>query len=431
MSGESLWVGQAELADALQPTRVLPDVALDAGSGRILVRLHGEPLGFLSVASALGDAPLADLAPEIQRAFGVELRAHLARDGIDPDLVPPSEGYGRWDECAGLSAPHWAEPITVVVCTRDRPGQLSSCLEALSALDHPSLEILIVDNAPRDDQTRKVVEAARQHDPRFRYAVEPMPGLSHARNLGLAEARHDYVAFTDDDVVVDPRWLDGIARGFGRDALVGCVTGLVPAARLDTPAQQYFDQRCSWSNLLVARVYDLMHRRGDNALFPYSPGVFGTGANFAVDRLLVQQIGGFDTALGAGSPAGGGEDLDMFIRVLQAKRALAFEPGAIVWHAHREEDHALDEQMYDYGRGLSALISKHLLDRRTAMEVVRRLPGGLGRLATLWRWSERSGEPQITRSRHVYAEARGMLAGPTAYRRGRRAARRAPPFTRG
>jgi GT2 family glycosyltransferase len=424
MTHMALWVGEVELSAGLSPQPVMPASGSSGSSARILVRLHGAPLGFVTVPSIGWHIAPEVLAAEVERVLGVELHAHLLADGIEQTCGPAEAGFGGWERCSMLGASGWTEPISVIVCTRDRPDQLVSCLEALGALEHPVVEFLIVDNAPSDDRTRLAVEYARDRDPRFRYALEPTPGLSHARNLGVAEAKHDYLAFTDDDVIVDRRWLAGIARGFGRDRLVGCVTGLVPAASLDTASQRYFDQRCSWSNSFTARIYDLALRPGDNALYPYSPGVFGTGANFALDRRVIRELGGFDTALGAGSPAGGGEDLDIFIRVLQSKRALAFEPSAIVWHVHRGRDEELKEQMYDYGRGLAALIAKHLLDPRTAFEVIRRVPGGLARLATLWTWSEPDGQARAPRAGYIGAEARGMLAGPSAYRRGRRLDRR-------
>ncbi|PRC62799.1 glycosyl transferase family 2, partial [Mycobacterium sp. ITM-2017-0098] len=68
---------------------------------------------------------------------------------------------------------------------------------------------------------------------------EPRPGLSRARNTGLSAATGEVVAFTDDDVVVDRHWLSAIARGFSRGPAVSCVSGIVAAAELRTPAQAY------------------------------------------------------------------------------------------------------------------------------------------------------------------------------------------------
>ena len=249
---------------------------------------------------------------------------------------------------------------------------------------------------------------------------EPVPGLSSARNRGLAEATTRYVAFTDDDVQVDPLWLDGIVGGFARDSLAGCVTGLVPPAELDDPAQQFFDRRYTWASHLEPRIFDLARRRDDSPLYPYSVGIFGTGANFAVDRALLVGLGGFDEALGAGSPAGGGEDLDAFVRVLQSGRSLAYEPSAIVWHVHRADAKALRRQLYYYGVGLTAFLTKCMLDPRSARQVLASAPAGVRRGRQSWKPDKIGGRaPKIL----ILAEVAGWCAGPFAYLRGRLALR--------
>ncbi|MCV7155354.1 glycosyltransferase family 2 protein [Mycolicibacterium pyrenivorans] len=264
-------------------------------------------------------------------------------------------------------------PMSVVVCTRDRPDQLADALESILSLDYPDYEVVVVDNAARTDATARVV--GRFDAARVRRVAEPVAGLSTARNAGLRAARHEMVAFTDDDVVVDRHWLRGIARGFGRAPTVSCVSGIVPSGELRTAAQAYFDQRVSWSGSLRPRVFSMAEPPADRPLFPFQVGRFGTGANFAVRRDRVLELGGFDEALGAGTAAQGGEDLDLFFRVLTAGDALVTEPSAIVWHRHRSDTEALLAQARGYGLGLGAWLTKVALDRshrRLAAEVIRR-----------------------------------------------------------
>jgi GT2 family glycosyltransferase len=317
--------------------------------------------------------------------------------------------------------------VTVAVCTRDRGEALRACLAGLARLAYPRLEILIVDNAPTDGTTRAVFDACVGADPRFRYTVEPRPGLSWARNRALAEAGGELLAYTDDDVEVDPLWVDGLVRGFARAPRVGCVTGLACTATVDGPVEAYFDSRASWGDSCVPRVFSLV-ADADDRLFPYSPGVFGTGANVAFRTELMRRLGGFDVALGAGTIAAGGEDLDAFVRVVISGHAIAYEPGAIVWHHHRADLAGLERQMFAYGSGLSAFLVKHLLEPSTRGPLVRRLPVGLIRLAripssTAAGLSSPDG-PTPVRPRALLArEFAGMLAGPVLYLRSRRAAR--------
>jgi GT2 family glycosyltransferase len=324
----------------------------------------------------------------------------------------------------GVDTGPWARAdvrVAIAVCTRDRPDELAACLAALRRVDHDDLEILVVDNAPSDKRTEDHVRRVAHDDGRVRYVCEPEPGLSRARNRALAEATAELLAFTDDDVRVDRRWVHGLLTGFARGTDVGCVTGLVAAATLDTAAEQYFDARVWWSSDVKPRLFRGVPSCDDGPLHPYTAGRFGTGANvaFRVDDL--HAVGGFDEALGAGSLTGGGEDLDVFVRLLRAGYAVAYEPRALVWHLHRADDASLHRQMYSYGKGLAAYLTKYLVSRRTGLELLARSPQVLVHAARLAGRSERAsvgaGLPRRSLAR---AEARGMLAGPVAYARARR-----------
>jgi glycosyltransferase involved in cell wall biosynthesis len=313
--------------------------------------------------------------------------------------------------------------VSVVLCTRDRPEQLADALDSLLALDYPEFEVVVVDNAARTDATKLVVDGVG--DDRVRRVAEPVPGLSTARNSGLRAARHDVVAYTDDDVVVDPHWLLGIARGFAVGSQVACVSGLVPSGELRTAAQAYFDQRVSWSDSLRPRVFHISEPPVDQPLFPFQPGRFGTGANFAVRRGRILELGGFDEALGAGTAAQGGEDLDLFFRVLAAGDTLVTEPSAIVWHRHRSDNDALLSQARGYGLGLGAWLTKVSMDRthrKLAARVVRRRLGtslrvGLDYGSVMAPPSEFRDDVPASVGR---TEVLAVLGGPRALWRGRR-----------
>ncbi len=270
-------------------------------------------------------------------------------------------------------------PVTVVICTRDRADQLRGALTSVLALDYPSFDVVVVDNAGATDATRTVVEEEFA-DPRVRLVSEPVPGLSRARNTGLLTATGDIVAYTDDDVIVDRAWLTGLVAGFARADDVACVTGLVPSGELRTPVQRFFDDRVSWSKNLRAREFRLSEPPADLPAFPFSVGEYGTGANFALRRDALLRLGGFDTAFGVGSRTGGGEDLDIFTRVIFSGQALVVEPSALVWHRHRSDLGALRAQAVGYGIGLGAWLTKVALTPSTMKVAVRRTPDAVRRL---------------------------------------------------
>ena len=231
---------------------------------------------------------------------------------------------------------------SVVLCTRDRPDLLREALESLLALDYEKFEIIVVDNASTTDASERVVREFA--DPRIRLIKESVPGLARARNTGALAAAHDIVAFTDDDVIVDAGWLQGIALGFGRDSGVACVCGIVPSGEIRSASQAYFDRRVTWARSCVPKMFDMASPPAGDRLFPFRVGEYGTGANFAVSRASLFGLGGFDEALGAGSRAGGGEDIDWFVRTVVSGGRLAYEPSAIVWHRNRADAESLELQ---------------------------------------------------------------------------------------
>lgn len=350
---------------------------------RMLVRRNGVPLGFVEVDSPEGALP-EGAVEAAERALGAGAAAHRPE--------PSGAAY-----CG---------PVTVVVCTRDRADMLRRCLRSVLDNAGADVEIVVVDNAPRTDATRQVVGGLA--DPRLRYVLEERPGLSVARNRGLREASHELVVFTDDDVVADDRWLDSV-RAAAVDG-VGCVTGLVPSAELESRWQHYFERRIAWGAALVPQRFRRSDDRGP--LYPFSAGIFGTGANFAITRTAYATVGPFDEALGAGTRTRGGEDLDYFVRLIRAGIDIAYEPAAIIWHVHRPDEESFRAQYSGYGVGFGAYAAKLLLQPRTAWEFLRRIPGGARKLRSETdRAQNVGGVPQ----EYVALEWRGMLRGPWAY----------------
>ncbi len=388
------------------PQRVIESVVprtAQHSSVRALVIRDGDPLGYVEFALPPGDLDATEVDRQVRAQLGASLEHERVHD------VP----LGADDEWPFAS---------VIVCTRNRPDEIRSCLARLVSLDYPRFEIVVVDNAPVDGRTRAIVAEFE----RARYVVEPTPGLSHARNRGLAAMHGEIAAYTDDDVSVDPHWLREIVQAFAADDNVGCVTGMVCTADIPTALERYFDARASnWSSQLSAHTNSLAsHHLG--ALFPYTPGKFGTGANFAFRRKALEDIGGFDVALGAGTPTGGGEDLDAFVRVLLCGYALSYTPRAIVWHHHRATAAELRRQMFSWGVGLGAFVLAHLSRPDTRRLVIRRIGSGFKQLAHTVRseTAKPADAAEVDAPRGLMlVELLGMLLSPYYYLKSRRQAR--------
>ena len=390
------WVTERELDGPVADLRPPSRQGVPYARARTLVRLRGRPLGFVEMPLPEEGVP----AGAFLRLAGSRLQAEILRHRAEPAGPPPGP----------------RPLVSVIVCTHDRPEGLRAALRSVLDQAYAPFEVLVVDNAPSTDEARRVVAALA--DPRVRYLLEPRAGLSHARNVGARTARGEILAYTDDDVEVDRDWLRWIADAFARAPRVGVVTGLVPAAALETRSQAIFDARIGWADRLEPRLYDLGANDPGTRFFPYSAGVFGTGANCAFRAETLRELGYFDERLGPGNATLGGEDLDMFLRALLAGWTLSYEPAAIVWHFHRSDERALSYQMRAYGRGLGAYAAKHMAARGTGPEIARLVPAALWRLVTE-RHSSNGGQTVPWRLR--LQELLGVLPGAAAYIRVRRA----------
>jgi GT2 family glycosyltransferase len=412
----------------------LPSVPADGRYGRawVLARLHGEPVGScllpLEPAGLTPGQLAAMLWPELRApvtarfaAAGLPAPGPLTSAGLAAD--PAAWPFLR-DRRAVLAA---APFVSVVVCTRDRADRLEMCLRHLERQAYPRFEIVVVDNAPASDAVRILVEARLPRVP-YRYVVERRGGLSWARNAGTAAAAGDVLAFLDDDEEPDRHWLAGLAGGFARGPDIGCVTGMIAPARLDTPIQEWFEWSGGHSK---GRGFSsaVFSRRGPQSpLFPLPP--FGAGGNMAFRREALSRIGGFDVAMGAGTPARASEDTLAFTLVLLAGYRIAYEPAALVRHNHYADPDGLSRQLSGYGTGLTAYYTALLRHRPGVLpELLRLLPAAAGYLrgANVAGPAAAPGLP----AEFSRGQRRAMLRGPAAYLRSvRRQARLSPAGAR-
>jgi len=202
---------------------------------------------------------------------------------------------------------------TLVICTRNRLVPLRKCLEAIARLKPAPDELIVVDNSAGDKETES---AAVQFF--ARYIVEPIPGLSRARNRGIAESNCEIVVYLDDDAVPSESWLETLLEPFA-DSDVAVVTG-------ETVSPEFIggsidaDPARSLSNM-DPRWFEI-------ATF----GGLGIGANMALRKAACKGWKVFDERLGRGAPFQGGEEQYAFARFLSLGYRAVHVPAAIVSH---------------------------------------------------------------------------------------------------
>ncbi|MEG4198175.1 glycosyltransferase [Microcoleus sp. Pol12A5] len=383
-------VMEIEFAEQINPIRQLEQYE----GVRILVRYRGRPLGWAYVSNNPWEQTIS--AERVRQTILDQLGKELVRSTLGEQFGAVSEAVADRD----------LPSISVVICTRDRTDLLKGALEALLALDYPHREIIVIDNAPASSSTAELVARLP-----VRYVKEERPGLDWARNRGIAEARHEIIAFTDDDVRPDRGWLGGIASAFA-DPEIMAVSGLVAAAELETLPQQQFEL------IYGGMLQHLDRQKTDGSKLSVREllwaSKYGVGANMAFRRQVFEAVGNFDVALDVGTATRGGGDIEMFHRILAKGYSTFYEPRAFVWHLHRRSAEALSKQLQDNGRGFGAYVLTCYRNRTVPRWEIWKFAmfQWLG-----WWLVRRLGDPGWLPRKLVVSELLGALDSPFAYRK--------------
>lgn len=279
--------------------------------------------------------------------------------------------------------------ISVVIPTAfKRVDLLSRCVAAVCAQEYPSFEVIVADNRPDEGPERAAHWRRLMADARVTVVAEPLTGSSAARNRGIQVARGEVIAFLDDDAVPVPGWLMAVGRRFALEPETDAVTGLLLPHELETPAQVLFER----SGSKVAHRYERLSLEGGPvnrrsgadgakrrnrfeiaAWYPqresaptetyliYRVGRFGMGANMSFRAEVLRRLGGFDEAMGIGTPSLGGVELHFFVRMLFAGGRLTFDPEVVMYHTHIRDYDELRRKLYSYGCGYTAMLTALVL----------------------------------------------------------------------
>lgn len=298
----------------------------------VIMRVNGVPIGRTRVPVESPETIVPTAVANLKKQTGWERRF------VRQVLITPEAETGT-------------QPVTVAVCTRDRPDDLLRCLTALTSRVDQQHEIIVIDNRSSADTTRNVVA---MFSDRVRYIFEPRPGLNAARNRALQEASRELVLFSDDDAIPEEKWVDAMVHAFDSPSVL-CVTGLTLPLELETEAQEVFERRTSFTRGFDRKMFDW------TILMPVAAGRVGAGANMGVRKSILSLIGPFDEALDAGTATRSGGDTDMFARILSRGYRIVYEPAAVSWHRHRRTWQALRDVAFGYGVGGYAVLFRQLV----------------------------------------------------------------------
>jgi len=222
--------------------------------------------------------------------------------------------------------------ISIIIPTFNRPDVLATCLESLRRLRFPAdqLEVVVVDDGGEADLDPAIQRVQAMID--VRLVKQRNTGPAGARNAGVAVARGEFIAFTDDDCIPDVDWL------------------AVLVDRLKQNPMRMFGGRTV--NELENNIYSAASQSLIDYLYVYynadrERARFFTSNNVAMPRTLFDSVGGFD----AGFNAAGGEDREFCDRWRFYGHEMEYVPEARVFHLHKLSLGTFWKQHFNYGIG--------------------------------------------------------------------------------
>lgn len=372
---------------------------------RILVTWDGVPAAYRELADPgkTASSPLTDTA--LRQAGELGIAGSRLRRELERRL--------------GVRRPVGQRPTcTIVLCTHRRPEMARQAIDALARLDPPADEVVVVDSDPGAEDVQAATEAAE-----FRYVREDLRGQNRARAIGLQLATSEIVAYTDDDVVVSPGWLEPLGELFADPSVAGA-TGAAFGRRLDTRAQNLRESFAGFVPALDRRSFDWTNLRA------VSSGAAGAGASMMFRRqVLVDLADVFPPELDGGTPTRSAGDVYAMYRVLVAGHRIVFDPRIHAEHEHPAGDEALRQTVLGYGTGYSAFLTKALI-AHGEFEALRAWWWLAGQLLSALAWEGIYPHPGHLNLRSNYL--RGGFRGPLALLRSVRQERsRRPSAARG
>ena len=188
---------------------------------------------------------------------------------------------------------------------------------------------------------------------------------------------------------------------------------MVLPAELKTEPQQWFEGLGGFrqGRSFAQEVFDPGHSQ--SPIYPFPP--FGAGANMAFRRGVLADIGGFDVALGAGTPSKASEETLAFARARLAEHTIVYQPTALVSHFHRETLAELRTQLHNYSIGTTAHYTALIMWQPKLLLALLRLIPRAVRDNLPWKDPERAATMRNSPTILVLTQFAGMLKGPIAY----------------
>jgi glycosyltransferase involved in cell wall biosynthesis len=227
--------------------------------------------------------------------------------------------------------------FSLVMATRGRTKEIAEFLDSLLAQGRPEVEVIVVDQN-EDDRLLPILAPYQGRVP-VRHLRSSVANANHARNLGLRAALGAIVGFPDDDCLYPPRLLDRVAAAFAADSALMLLTGPAESPEGGLGSGRW---RETGGRIDLASVW--------TSVIEF---------NLWLRRPVALELGGFDEAMGPGTPLGSCEGNDLVLRAVSAGHFARYDPDMRVIHPDKRLTDVAVARARLYGRGFGFALRRH------------------------------------------------------------------------
>lgn len=258
------------------------------------------------------------------------------------------------------------DKVDILIPSKDRFSSLKRCLKSIydcEYLFNKAITLTIIDNSQKKENNALYRQIAEEYS--VNYLQEEKIGLCNALNAGIKNTQNPIIVFLDDDTIVQPEWLKNLIAPLENKNIV-YVSGKVIPYKIETYAEKLFEMKGGLDKQHKELVVFNMKIFEEKYPFRFPPIFFvALGANSAVKRFVIEDVGGFDSNYGLGGYIGAGNMGEFCCRLIFHNYTLAHNPEAIICHCHREDLNDLYDIRFRYAQADTAIMMKFFHNYRS------------------------------------------------------------------
>tara|TARA_X000000368_G_scaffold89887_1_gene68606 strand:- start:452 stop:1354 length:903 start_codon:yes stop_codon:yes gene_type:complete len=225
--------------------------------------------------------------------------------------------------------------LSITICTYNRLEYLKKCLTSILDQTQGSqiIEINIIDNNSTDNTKNYIAERQKEF-PEINYYIEKKQGISHARNLSFKVCKGDFLAFVDDDAVINKNWLESLLNEL-KNQNQNIVYGGPIYPKFETEPEKWIDK-----NYFVREF-----KETDGFLGTIKSKEGFSGGNMCISKNLFLKSDEFNTEIGmTGGNLGLGEEPDFFYKLVKNNKEVKLYNISEMSITHSEASYKLEKE---------------------------------------------------------------------------------------